>query len=110
MGKSPKSRRSTAALALTAASALIVATEAATEAPATPDDTLVLSTSPAPRSIRSLILTSLQAGEATAVIAAKVQASFPGSKAAVKASTHISWYRGRLKKAGRLPQAVTTNS
>lgn len=54
----------------------------------------------APKSIRSLVMSSLLAGRPRAAIAADIQRYFPTSRAAVLSSKHISWYAGRMKKDG----------
>lgn len=58
---------------------------------------------PAPKqkSIRNTIMSMLQAGKSTKEISDVVQAEFPGTKAAEKPSKHISFYRSRMKTAGK---------
>lgn len=70
------------------------------------EQTATSSTVP-PKSIRSLVMTSLLAGVPRAEIATAIQRYFPTSRAAVLSAKHISWYAGRMKKDGVvLPKAV----
>lgn len=92
--------------------------EAQAEEPTTPELTAQTKVRAAP-SIRQTITTMVAAGRSNAEITDILKEQFPGTKAAEKASRHISFYRSHLNKArkaqgeaplkaGRAPEAAPT--
>lgn len=61
-----------------------------------------------PNSIRQRVCGALKSGKTTAEITAMLQADFPNSAAAAKATKHIGWYRADLRKRGELPKVGAT--
>ena len=77
-------------------------TESATHVTVTtPNDAL----RPTPPSIRSIIRGDILAGIPKSETQARVLAFHPESAATAKFAKHYGWYKGQVKKEGKLPAA-----
>ena len=58
-----------------------------------------------PDSIRQSVMRLLREGKSTPEITDYIQSRWPSSQAAAKPNIHISFYRSKLRSAGKLPAA-----